>query len=126
MFIRVFVFIAHSEIIKILKDISYIIDGEIFEGNYLEKLGYSISIEKNDDFSLKEAESFPDGFLFFPYSMEIEIDDSVGLDQIIIDLNLILEYLWSNGYSAVTACDFEHKLIENGGYKSEKIPWPKV
>jgi len=126
MFIRIFVFITHSEISKILKDISKIIDCEILEGDYLEKLGYSISIEKNDDFNLKKAGSFPDGFLFFPYSIEMEIDDSEDLNQTIINTNLILENLWNNGSSAVTACDFEDKLIENGGYKSKKIPWPKV
>ena len=98
MFSRIFIFITHSEISKILKDISHSLNCESLDGEYLGKVGYSISIAKNDDFNLKKAVSFPDGFLFFPFSIEMEIDDSINLNQVIIDTNVILENLWFKGY----------------------------
>lgn len=123
MFSRIFVFIKAPEVSKILTDIASIIDCDLVDDHYLEKPGFSISIEKNNDHDLNLAKEFPDGFLYFPFSLEVEIDKWVNLDLEISCLNDMLVYLWQNNYPAVISSTLEDRLMERGGYKSKNTPW---
>ncbi len=97
---------------KILKDL---------EDNFSNDLKtIEIFIDENEDFENGDFKSFPDGFLYFKYYIEIESDNSI--EQFI---STLLNYLWQKDISAVASCDFEKTLLENGGYNSKSIPWVK-
>jgi hypothetical protein len=94
-----------------------------FDG--FEKVGYSYSMRANDEYDKLQEKIFPDGFLYFKFIIEIEIDESIETENAAKEIGQLLVYLWSS-YSAVAACDFEELLPENGGYKSLVAPWPKM
>ncbi|MEZ0609900.1 hypothetical protein ACAW74_15385 [Fibrella sp. WM1] len=79
------------------------------------------SVAKNDDFNSEKAIQFPNGFLFFPYM--IEVDPSPSADPVIYlnEIATLLNLLWKEGISAVTAANFENQLPEQGGYKNISI-----
>lgn len=81
-----------------------------------------IDIIKNPDYNEEKSKIFPDGFLYFPFLIELYSDKTLEEDNI-LNIKSILEKLWNNNYSAVVACDFEEKLPESGGFKSTNIPW---
>jgi hypothetical protein len=97
--------------------------GVIAHNDYIEKNGYSMVIRANDEYDEKKSRIFPDGFLYFPYSIELDIDDVIDRMQAAAEVNKILQYLWENSYSAIASCDFEDLLFEKGGYKSKNVPW---
>lgn len=96
-------------------DISVTLEGAFFE----------IQVRKNEDADSEQATTFPDGFLYFNYYVDVFFKEDLRDGQVIIDLlSDLLEWLWKSDYAAVASCDYENLLPENGGYKSEKIPWP--
>ncbi len=75
-------------------------------------------IDKNDEADKVRAADFPDGFLYFNYSMELCFrGNRVKLT------NDILDVLWSNRIPAVATCDYEDELHKGGGYKNSDVPW---
>ena len=66
---------------------------------------------KNDDYDEGKSVDF-DGFVFFPYYLEIEpVDESDVTSEKYKDLiGNLLEALWGAGLGAVAACDFEDEL----------------
>ena len=123
MFCRIYLFFGNSSVEAILTTLSKIIDAELVDFRYVEKNGYNLEIRKNKEYNSEQAKGFPDGFLFFPYSIELEIDDSISLSYIVKDVDNVLKYLWESGYAAIASCSFENRLLKNGGYKSKEIPW---
>lgn len=99
-----------------------LLEEKLKDNFYIENDFFSIDVSKNDEFHEQKSNEFPDGFLYFPLSIEIDIhfDDEVKASAMV---DKILKFLWSNDYSAVASCDFEELLIEKGGYKSRNIPW---
>ena len=92
----------------------------------LLSIDYSLCI--NEDFNETKQIEFPDGFLFFPYYLEIE-PAIINLDEEEIkryfeQISTLSICLWSENISAITACDFEELLTNNGGYKSLQVPFP--
>lgn len=84
---------------------------------------FEFEILRNKEFDQQKQTIFPDGFLFFPLFIEISGSD----DNLTFNMDCVaevLKYQWSNNYSAIASCNFEHLLPENGGYKSTRIPWP--
>lgn len=89
---------------------------------YIDVQYENIDILKNPERDDVKGKIFPDGFLFFPYIVEIYSNQSVD-DGYISKIKKILLGFWHSGYPAVIACDFEEKLPEKGGYKSKNTPW---
>ena len=85
----------------------------------------TIDVLYNSDRDEKHCKDFPDGFLFFRYCIEIypvSGHTPESRKRIILEM---LNYLWSQSWPAVAACDYENELPNNGGYKSPLGPWPK-
>ncbi len=85
-----------------------------------------VDIRKNKDFDEALRKEFPDGFLYFRYSLDIDASPGQTLENQIKMVADILEHLWSRGYPAVAACDYEDELPHKGGYKSHDVPWVKT
>ena len=55
--------------------------------------GFSLDITKNDEYDEKKAKMFPDGFLHFPFSVEIDFSDEIIVEQAAKDVGPLLEFL---------------------------------
>jgi len=86
---------------------------------------FELDIDKNDEFNKKSQCQFPDGFLYFKFTIWIDFKDAVVNDSHIFLVSKILTWLWDRKIPAVAASDYEDQLPNNGGYKSLLIPWPK-
>ena len=94
--------------------------------NYLEGKEYKFYVSKNDEYKYQnnkeKCKEFPDGFLYFPYRVELYfLNEKIAIDLI----SSFIKKLWENNIPAIAACDFEDELPEKGGYKSKNIPWPE-
>lgn len=82
---------------------------------------FEVDITENSEFDICSRYHKPDGFLYFRYIIEFyPLNEELNIEYI----NLLLQSIWEKNIPAILASDFEHLLICNGGYKSEKIPWP--
>ena len=93
--------------------------GEVLRFSFAE-----VEVRNNEDACPDRATEFPDGFLFFRYSLELYVDPSSCVKISLV--SDILKVCWENGWPAVAACDYEHELPEGGGHKSHQVPWPGV
>ena len=82
-------------------------------------------ITTNDEFDKRREMEFPDGFLYFKYSIEFDFKDEEVKEFQVDLISKTLEWLWEQDMAAVAACDYEEKLPQSGGYKSLQQPWPK-
>jgi len=57
-----------------------------------------------------------DGFLYYRFYLDIEPASAIARDQFVVSLGNLLEALWSFGWKAIAACDFEEELPRSGGY----------
>lgn len=80
-----------------------------------------MSICINKDSNKKMSNDPVDGFLFYPYYLEIEPVNGVDQRDYISNITRLLQSLWEAGFCAVSACDFEDELPGKGGYHPEKI-----
>lgn len=92
------------------------------EANTIYVKDIELYIERNDDYDAERSKEFPDGFLNFPYYLEIE-GGSEEVQQILV--TQLIERLWLEGIPAIAACDYERQLPQRGGYKSTSVPWPE-
>lgn len=93
----------------------------MFEGHEFE-----ISVVKNVHFNLSKSIEFPDGFLNFPFLIEVDFSDKCNGAMAIEEISRILTLLWNLNIPAVASCDYEHLLPNRGGYNSTAIPWPSM
>lgn len=64
---------------------------------------------KNDDFDLEKSSNLEDGFLYYPYY--IDLDTESGFNQVYLDqIIALMRYFKQQSISAVAACDFEEEL----------------
>jgi hypothetical protein len=84
-----------------------------------------IEVLKNDEYDSKRHTLFPDGFVYFRYTIDLYMPDEPVRAQVEL-VSRLLEYLWDSDFPAVAACAFETDLPEHGGYKSPRIPWPET
>lgn len=124
MFCRIYVTAKNIEGSTLLLSVSHFLDSKLVNSRYIETNGYSIEVRPNADFNDDKQLIFPDGFLFFPLSIEIDMIDEITREVAAKKVGEILDFLWKSGYAAIASCDFENLLPENGGYKSKNIPWP--
>ncbi len=82
-----------------------------------------VDVLKNEDYDTNRRRQFPDGFVYFRYTLDLYISEATLARRAAIVTRLI-EQLWDWGFPAVAACAYEDRLPERGGYKSQAIPWP--
>lgn len=73
-----------------------------------------VDVIRNDDADNSKM-SGENGFLFFPYLIELEPEEAFDRRQFVGTVGSLLEALWERYYSAVAACDFEIELPRSGG-----------
>jgi hypothetical protein len=103
---------------------------ESFDGTVSSGLGTStvslpfgeIEIRRNEDADQERAREVPDGFVYFRRTLELYPLTTVGREVRISFVATLLEFLWSRGWPAVAACDYEKELPKSGGYGGGSIP----
>ena len=88
-----------------------------------DDISLDVEVLKNEDYDLKRRRQFPDGFIYFRYTLDLYMSDALPARKAAIVTRLI-ETLWEWGFPAVAACAFEDRLPERGGYKSRAVAWP--
>jgi len=64
-----------------------------------------------------------DGFISYPYILEIECDNSNQTEEYISYLSNLLRAMWHKGLKVVASSDFEAKLPFQGGYGKSPHLW---
>lgn len=80
--------------------------------------GY-VDVNRNDEADESSA-AMPDGFLSYPYFLDIGGPPGTSEKQFKNEVIKITEALWSQGIVTVSACDFEDELPHKGRY--DKAP----
>ena len=88
-----------------------------------DDLRLEVEVLKNADYDSNRRRTFPDGFIYFRYTLDLYMSDAPVSRKAAIVKRLIAQ-LWSWGCPAVAACAFEDRLPKRGGYKSRAVPWP--
>ena len=83
-----------------------------------------IEVRKNKDANKLRAGEFPDGFLYFRYALEVYASPTSQHAEQVALVDRLLNRLWSQGFPAVAACDYENELPRAGGYNNRSVPWP--
>jgi hypothetical protein len=96
------------------------------QGRELSMSFGEISILENSDYDIEKEKEYPDGFLFFTFLLEVEIDENYSIEDCVKIIDSILHALWSKDITAIASCDLEYLLDEKGGYNSLNIPWPAI
>ncbi|MBT30630.1 MAG: hypothetical protein CMO01_13305 [Thalassobius sp.] len=100
---------------------------EKFEGNlinetlYLKNHNIEIDFDENEDFDLRKSSNQYDGFLYFPYKLWINFNDSFTTENFIQFVNVFLKYFDNSKKKVVAACDYEEKLIHNGDIRPNSL-----
>lgn len=103
-------------------DILSNIDNNIGRGfPYLDE--NQIYLNKNMDFDKNRECEFPDGFLFFKYTLDFE-PEKLEKKECIRIVNSLLNWFWNNDIPAVASCDYENELVHKGGYNNQAVPFP--
>ncbi len=87
-----------------------------------DRVTLDVDVLPNEDYDSNRRRLFPDGFIYFRYTLDLYMPDTPVTRKAKI-VTRLLEGLWEGGYPAVAACAFEERLPERGGYKSRRIPW---
>jgi hypothetical protein len=82
-----------------------------------------VEVLKNEDYDSKRQTLFPDGFVYFRYTIDLYISEGDTREKAAL-VGDLLRALWAWGFPAVAACAYEDRLPYGGGYKSRSIPWP--
>ncbi|MFN8451806.1 MAG: hypothetical protein U0521_25245 [Anaerolineae bacterium] len=87
--------------------------------------GISLQVEvvRNEDYDSNRRRQFPDGFVYFRYTLDLFMSDATVARQAAI-VTRLLKRLWEWGIPAVAACAYEERLPKRGGYRSRAVPWP--
>jgi len=88
-----------------------------------DNVSLEVEVLKNEDYDSNRRRQFPDGFIYFRYTLDLYMNAASVKQKAAITTRLI-ERLWDWGYPAVAACAYEDRLPERGGYRSHAIPWP--
>ena len=89
-----------------------------------DKVTLNVDVLKNEDYDSKRSRQFPDGFIYFRYTLDLYLNDAPVKSKAAI-VTRLLKQLWDWGYPAVAASAFEDRLPKRGGYKSRAVPWPE-
>jgi hypothetical protein len=81
-------------------------------------------IRRNKEADMERASEFPDGFLYFPYTVEFYPLSTTRCEERFSLAARILNCFWDRNLAAVAVCDYEDQLPKGGGYKDHTAPWP--
>src|SRR5688500_8406685 len=101
--------IAESELVGLIGQL-------LFSGDGVP--GADVAIVRNEDYDSNRRRQFPDGFIYFRYYIDLYVD-VLPREERAAAVSRALEGLWSWGFPAVAACDYEAALPHGGGYKSQ-------
>ena len=121
MFSKIYCWAADKELIRSLLQKNLSVDW--IKNEAVLQYG-EISLINNSDFNNNLLYDFPDGFLFFPWILEIDFIPDTDINLCIDVVNKITSALWHSNITAVVACDFEDLLEKTGGYGRKDIFWP--
>lgn len=111
------VFINSSmSIEELAKKISEFLELNLDNFLSIENGFFSIDILKNEEFDKEKAKEFPDGFLYFPYFLDIDSTESRETKKYIKMVGDLMLYLWNEKCQLVVSSDFEEELPHKGGY----------
>jgi hypothetical protein len=82
-----------------------------------------VEVLKNADYDSNRRHQFPDGFVYFRYTLDLYMSGAPVEGKAAV-VSRLLKNLWDWGFPAVAACAFEDRLPKHGGYQSRAIPWP--
>lgn len=87
--------------------------------------GISLRVEvvRNEDYDSNRRRQFPDGFVYFRYTLDLFMSGATVARQAAV-VTRLLKRLWEWGFPAVAACAYEERLPKRGGYRSRAVPWP--
>ena len=92
-------------------------------GKTIAAPGCDIEVRRNPDHQ-DVAQGAKDGFLFFRNILEFYPSAEPQHSGMINLVGKILTSLWSRGWAAVAACDYEAELPSSGGYG--RAPWSSI
>lgn len=104
----------HSRLIRCLGDRVKRVGQRSIEGSL-----FAIDVMRNEDFEAIRRKE-PDGFVYFRYYLDVDAVPGQQQSAQIALVARILECLWTQGYAAVAAADFEDELPHRGGYKPDR------
>ena len=70
------------------------------------------------------AAANPDGFTYYPIMLEVDPLPPADRPVYVAAVSSLLQTLWSAGWRAVAACDFEDELPYSGGFRDGRLTVP--
>ena len=74
-----------------------------------------LDVRANEDADNERYAATWQDFVFAPYYLDIESKLGVPTAAYVLGVSRLLEALWSEGWDAIAACDFEEQLPRKGG-----------
>lgn len=109
---------------ELINELNSLLKGEI-KGRDILLSDYRLNVKPNDTFDSNKQKEFPDGFVYFQYYLEFDFPNQLKLEDCIEAANCVTTWLWKNNKSAIAVSDYEDSLVNNGGYKSAVLPFPR-
>ncbi len=107
---------TNSEQDILVKNLAELFNVSADDWGNIETAFGEISIIENDDYDKSKRKDEDEGFLFYRYLLEIEPKADLPVNNAIKFVSKILEQLWSLGYPATAACNYEDNLPYNGKF----------
>ncbi len=95
--------------IELVDQISNMVQGEVSLRS-IESKTMEIDVLANDDFN-KDKASQKDGFVYYPYYLEIDAVEGADSSAYIEAISNMLKELQSSCTNAIASCDFEDELF---------------
>lgn len=93
---------------ELLEHISNMVQGEI-SLRTIESKAMEIDVMENDDYD-KDKTSQEDGFVYYPYYLEIDAVEGTNSSVYIEAISNMLKELQNSCANAIASCDFEDEL----------------
>ncbi len=74
-----------------------------------------MDVVANDGLDEAKRAEGADGFLCYPYYLDVEPATGTPREVYVQSVGSLLERLWNSGFKAVAACEFESELPKMGG-----------
>jgi len=94
---------------ELLDHISNMVQGEV-SLRTIESKTMEIDVMENDEYD-KDKASQEDGFVYYPYYLEIDAVEGTNSSAYIETISNMLRELRSSCTNAIASCDFEDKLM---------------
>lgn len=101
---------------ELAKDISEFFDLSLDKFLSIESEYFTVDILKNKEFDEEKSKDIPNGFLYFPYFLDIDSTEKTEKEKYIKMIGDLMLHLWDNKCQLVASSDFEELLPNKGGY----------